>query len=405
MAPLADIAKTKDETAKLPSALWGLLGVVFIDALSYSMIMPLLPFLVLEAGGDAWWGGLIATIHALAAAIAAPFLGALSDRFGRRTLLLTTAIGALIAYGLLIVSTSIGALLAVRALSGAMAGNLGIVSAGIADVTSEEQRARGMTLSSAAWSLGFVVGPGLAAVLSGLGGTPLMLAPAAVAAGATLISFVFVALTVPDAKPLQAREAAPERESQDVETEIVLLGYLTALAVSMSGLVSMAGFWAASAHNWGPKQVSLLLLWSSLCIVALQVLLVVRLARRYGELNTLVFGLVLTLIGCGALIAAPHSVAVVIVAAPLIFAGITIGQTMANTRLTRLSSEHRGARMGRATAASSLGRVVGPTAGGAVFVGFGPLAIFGAVMGVSAVLLLTRLFAREGAADDKPGAP
>ncbi|MGH8431803.1 MAG: MFS transporter, partial [Solimonas sp.] len=173
---------------------------------------------------------------------------------------------------------------------------------------------------------------------------------------------------------------------------------LTVLALCMSGLVSMAGFWAAAIHDWGPNQVSWLLLWSSLCIVVLQVGLAVRLARRFGELNTLVFGLLLTIVGCVSLIVAPKSVLVVIIAAPLVFAGITFGQTMANSNLSRLSADQRGARMGRATAVSALGRVVGPTAGGAVFVGFGPLAMFGAVMALAALMVLSRLFDRSRAA-------
>jgi predicted MFS family arabinose efflux permease len=385
-----------EKTPRLPPALWGLLAVVFIDALSYSMIMPLLPFLVMRGGGDAWWGGLVVTIHALAAAISSPILGTLYDRFGRRRILLLTLAGSIVAYGLLVVSTSIGALLAVRAFSGLMAGNLGIVSAGIADVTSDDQRARAMTLSSVAWSLGFVVGPGLGAILSGLAGTSIVLLPALAAAAASLLSLVLVVFTLHDATH---REPSYVQEDEDQKggIERLLLGYLAALALCMSGLVSMAGFWAKSIHGWGPNQVSLLLVWASLGIVGLQVVLVVRLARRFGELNTLAFGLLLTFAGCAGLIAAPKSIIMVIVAAPLVFGGITIGQTMANTRLSRLSSDRRGARMGRATAVSALGRVVGPAAGGAIFVGIGPLAVYGAVMAMVVLMALSRLVAQPDA--------
>jgi MFS transporter, DHA1 family, tetracycline resistance protein len=379
------------------AGLSGLLLIVFIDALSYSMILPLLPFLVMKAGGSAWSGGLVAAVHALAAAAGAPVLGTLSDKFGRRAMLLLTLAGTAIGYGLLIVSASIPALLAARAFSGAMAGNMGVVTAGIADITSDDQRARGMGLSMAFWALGFVAGPFLSAVLSGLAGTADVLIPALAACGATCLSWLFVAITLRDARP--ARFGANDAHGREEDRSEVwhLLGLLTALAFCQSGLVSMTGFWAASTHHWGPRQVSLLMLWAAFGVVAFQVLLVGRLARRFGDLDTLAIGLALTCSGCAALMLAPMSLVILAIAVPLMFGGITMGQAMANTRLSRISSAgRRGSRMGRATAASAIGRVIGPAAGGALFVALGPLAIYGAVIAVSGAGIASRLAARAG---------
>lgn len=364
-------------------ALGGLLTVVFIDALSYSMIVPLLPFIVMKAGGNAWWGGLIATIHALAAACSAPFLGRLSDKYGRRVLLILTLLGTLLGYGLLVTAHSIAALLTVRAFSGLMAGNMGIVSAGIADVTTDESRARGMSLQTATWALGFVVGPALSAILSGMHSADVVTPPSVAAALATSLSLLLVVFAFRNGPNHQHGESAVPETSEPSAQDLSLLAYLFVLALCQSGLVSMTGFWAASIHAWGAKEVSLLMLWASLGIILFQVGLVARLAHRFGELKTLAIGLLLTLSGCAALLVAPKSIVVLAVAAPLMFGGITMGQAMANTRLSRISSVGRGGRMGRATSAAALGRVVGPMIGGGLFTALGPLAIHGAVMTVT----------------------
>src|SRR5690606_35296878 len=146
-----------------------LFGVVIVDLVGFGIVMPVLPFLVKEQGASATQLGVIMVGYSAAQFVCAPLWGRLSDRIGRRRVLLFTIAGTALALTALGLARSLAAILAARVAAGAFAANLGVASAYIADVTDEGERTRWMGLLGASFGIGFVLGPAIGSVLAPYG--------------------------------------------------------------------------------------------------------------------------------------------------------------------------------------------------------------------------------------------
>ena len=144
-----------------------LFGVVFIDLIGFGIVIPILPFLSPQLGADKLDVAYIIVVYAVGAGLCAPFWGRLSDRIGRKPVIMMCLGGAAVSYAMLGFASSLWMVYVARAFAGLMAGNLGVASAMMADVTKPESRARGMGLIGAAFGLGLVIGPMLGGLLSG----------------------------------------------------------------------------------------------------------------------------------------------------------------------------------------------------------------------------------------------
>ena len=152
---------------------------VFVDLLGYGMMVPLLPFYVQKQQGGAAIVGSLGSLYALMQLLSGPILGGLSDRYGRRPVLLTSLLGTSLAYLLLGAADSLSGIYLAIMLDGITGGNLTTAYAYIADVTSREERSRGMGLVGAAFGLGLMAGPVLGGLLSAYGlGVPAFAASA-----------------------------------------------------------------------------------------------------------------------------------------------------------------------------------------------------------------------------------
>ena len=140
--------------------------VVFIDLLGFSMIIPLLPYYAKAYGASNSMTGLLLASYAAAQFIGAPLIGRLSDRFGRRPLILVSLAGTGVSFVLLGFAASLPALFVARILCGLFGGNIPVAQAYIADVTDTKHRARALGLIGAAFGLGFILGPVASALLS-----------------------------------------------------------------------------------------------------------------------------------------------------------------------------------------------------------------------------------------------
>lgn len=351
---------------------------MLISSFGYALILPTLPFLVLRQHAGAEFGGFLVAANALASAIAAPILGWMSDRLGRRTIILVTTLGSAIADAIFAYSNSLEVLLVSRVLAGLMGGNMGVVQAAAADQTHASQRGKAMSLLMVAWALGFVVGPAIGAVLpvtedrigfwSGI-----------IAAAASIVSSFAILLLPPKPDGIggtdDAPHAAARRGGALAWSRCELLALVGVVAVTQTGLVSMTGFWAESTFGWGARQVSLLFFWVSACIVTAQLLLLPGLARRFGEPAAFLVSITALSAACTAIVTNPLSAAFLIMAAPVMFCGITMTQTLCSTFLSQqASSENQGTVMGVANSTASAGRVVGPILCGALFARVHPTA-------------------------------
>ncbi|MFN2374789.1 MAG: MFS transporter, partial [Cyclonatronaceae bacterium] len=183
--------------------------VVLVDLIGFGIVLPLLPFYAGEFGANPVAIGLLYSVFSFAQLIFSPVWGSLSDRIGRRPVMLLSTFGAVIAYIIFGLAGSLAVLFLSRAVAGVMGGNIATAQAYIADVTTEKDRARGMGLIGAAFGIGFVMGPAIATGLIHPGFHDLMSStglvefaewmsankfalPGFFAAGLSLLSFILV---------------------------------------------------------------------------------------------------------------------------------------------------------------------------------------------------------------------
>ena len=356
--------------------------IVFVDLVGFGIIIPLLPFYGEHFDASPDQVGLLMATYSFAQFLSAPAWGRLSDRVGRRPVLVVTLVGSTVAYVGLAFADSLVMLFAARAFGGAMAGNISTAFAYVADVTSPAQRARGMGLIGAAFGLGFSFGPAIGGILAG--DDPVTAdyrTPALVAAAFSLVA---LGLTVAMLKEslsaeVRARQASIPRHTRaqqfrDALTRpgvglLVLTSFMAILV--FAGLESTFAMWARRSMGWGPQQTGILLAFVGLFTAAIQGGLVGRLAKMWGERNLVIQGAVALAIGMVLIPLAP-SLPVLILAMAIVGYGFGVISPSLNSLISlQVPAEHQGGMMGVSRSAATLGRVVGPALAGVVFAHFG----------------------------------
>jgi MFS transporter, DHA1 family, tetracycline resistance protein len=345
---------------------------VFVDMLGYGMIVPLLPFLIREQTPSALVVGLFSSLYALMQLFVAPLLGALSDRIGRRPVLIGCLFGSGLAYVLLSVSTSLGMLALAVALGGAAGASNATAQAFITDVTPREQRARGLGLIGAAFGLGLMVGPALAALLSpyGLG------VPALAAGGFALLNTFYALLVLPESLP-------PERRTRHA---VQIGGFIRRLAsalvlpavrplllaifllnLAFNGLQSNFPLFSSVRFGWDVQANGLFYAYVGVCAVFTQGVLVGWVQPRFGEMRLVLAGLGAMALALVLMAAAPAAWMLF----PLV-GMIALGSGLAIPALTSLVSQRTpegqlGAVLGGTQAVLSLTLIFGPAIAGVLF--------------------------------------
>lgn len=280
---------------------------VVLDMLAVGMIIPVLPNLVASfLGGDtvraAEMYGLFGTIWALMQFLASPVLGALSDRYGRRPIILLSNFGLGLDYVLMALAPSLGWLFAGRVLSGITAASISTAGAYIADVTPPEKRAASFGTLGAAFGLGFVLGPALGGVLGGV--DPRL--PFWFAAGLSLLNAMYGLFVLPESLPRERRATFSWRRANPVGSLALLRaspGLLGLMAVqflsSLAHEVLPATFvlYANHRYGWGERAVGLTLAGVGVCSSIVQAGLVRPAVARFGERRVLLTGLFFGAVG------------------------------------------------------------------------------------------------------------
>ena len=352
--------------------------IVFIDLVGFGLIIPLLPFYAEHFQASPATVGLVMATYSLTQFLAAPVWGRMSDSMGRRPVLLMTLAGAVVSYVWLGLAESLWALFAARALGGIMAGNISAAFAYVADVTTPENRARGMGMIGAAFGLGFIAGPAIGGVLAGP--DPInadFQTPAFAAAGLSAAALILAVFTLKESlsKEIRQRLAAQEpkkRWRHFMETlarpKIGLLILLSFLAVFVfAGVETTFAMWTERRFGWGPEQNGYIFAFVGLLSAAIQGGLIGRLARRFGEPNLIVQGAVALAIGVG-LIPFSHSLVMLLCAMVIVAYGFSVITPSLNSLISlQVGEDEQGGVMGVARSATTLSRVVGPAWAGMLF--------------------------------------
>lgn len=389
---------------------------VLFDMVGFGIVIPLLPFYVQSMGGSAEIVGLLLGTFALTQTVATPILGRLSDRYGRRPIILASLFGngvAMLIFALAAERAWLPLLFVSRILAGTTAGNLAACQAAVADVTSGAERAAGMGRVGAGIGLGLVIGPVLGSAIG-------RLHPNAPLLAAALLAFVDLAgvyFLMPETRRQTAPAAAggpPHRSLRHVLAEapiLAIMGIYFLTFICMTNVQVSLALLADARLGWTQTEVGHLFGLYGLMALAVQGGAIGKISRRFPAVNVLVGGTVAIGLGMAA-IAAARSPAPLVIGVAL--AGLGAG--LVNPMLASLASQHAGAAqqgtiLGFAQSAGGAARTVGPVWSGFLFVRLGAASPF--VSGVVAaalslaveLALRRRMLAARSLADDIVVAP
>jgi MFS transporter, DHA1 family, tetracycline resistance protein len=357
----------------MPTAMSVLFFIVFIDLVGFGVVIPLLPYYALHFDASPLAVTSLMACYSLAQFVSSPILGRLSDRIGRRPVLLGSLVCSAASYLWLGFAGALWMLFAARLLAGAGAGNIAAAQAYIADVTTPEKRAKGMGMIGAAFGLGFTIGPALGGLVAG-SNPDAVARPAFLAAGLSSVAFLITLARLKESLPAESRRAqnrpgrfalAKSAFGRPVLGQLILLFFVSMCA--FAGMEATFALWANKSFGWGPLQVGWLFFYIGLVLAALQGGLIGQLSRRFGEARLVTAG-ALT-IGLGLLgLTFAGSLWMVLLATGL----LSIGMGLLNPSVTSLVSreagvDERGGIMGVSQSAASLARILGPAVAGAVF--------------------------------------
>jgi MFS transporter, DHA1 family, tetracycline resistance protein len=370
---------------------------VFLDLVGFGIVIPLLPLYAGEFGAGPVAAAWLLALYSLMQFFFAPWWGRLSDRVGRRPVLLVGLFGSAASYLAFAFAPSLAALFAARALNGFAGANVGVAQAYVADVTPPEGRARGMGMIGAAFGLGFVFGPAIGGLLSHYGHAAPFVGAAALAAANGVVAW----FRLPESLPPERRGRAArgmtlvERlrmlSGRDLGSRLKTLyaaGFLVTLAfAAMEGTFSL---WAD--ERWALSRAGVAFLFAFLGVVSVlaQGLVVGRLARRWGERRAALVGTLLFAAGLVGVALAPSLPALCVA-----LSALALGQGTAAPSLSSLISRQggpaeQGRRLGAYQSLGALGRVVGPVSGGVALehLAAGAPYLLGSVLAALAALAL-----------------
>ncbi len=352
-----------------------ILFAVFIDLLGFGIIVPILPFITLNFGGDSFSGMALVSIYSLAAFLMGPIWGRFSDKFGRKPALAGTFLGATVSYIFLGFADTLLMLFLARAMSGSMAGNVGIVMAAMADMTTEENRGKAIGWIGAAFGLGFALGPGIGGILSTIGtGEDNIFWAGMTAATLSFIAMILTTIFVPETNANKHKDAGEKKElphwtvvlKQPGQFALLAMFILTAIGQSIS--FAITPFWAERVLGWNSSEVGYLLMASGVCVFFIQLFAVGPLFKKYGEVKSLSIGLCIHLIGVAVILMGPPEPLTAIIGFPLIMSGMTLSFPALNSLLSRRTDKNlQGTALGISNGFSALGRIAGPITAGTVF--------------------------------------
>lgn len=357
---------------------------ILVNLIGFGIIIPLLPFYATTFGASPLVVGLLFASFSLAQLFASPLLGAWSDRWGRRPILIFSLVGTVVSFVMLAVAHSLTMLFAARIVDGLSGGNITTARAYIGDIATEENRAKSFGILGAAFGLGFIIGPALGGLFAHISYTAPIWAAAAITVMATFLAWFWLPETV---HRVNAVAGSPWKALRELSGRPNLRRLLAIDFMYWSSFgVYQTTFALFGAHRFGfdATHTGYLLAAFGFLGVLVQVGLVGPIVKQLGEKQTLMAGLIFAAIGWGGS-AMTYSLWVFI--AMLVPGAIGIG--LCNPSLVSLVSgaagrHEQGRVQGAAGALESLGRTIGPVWGNGALQFLGE----GAAYGSAALVLL-----------------
>ena len=390
--------------------LFSIFLIVFIDLLGFSIILPLLPFYAESYGANATLVGFLVAIYAAGQMFSAPFLGRLSDRYGRRPFLIISIFGNAISFLLLGLATNLTMIFIARLVAGMTAGNISVAQAYITDITDEKNRSRGLGLIGAAFGIGYIFGPALGGILSQWGYD----VPSFVSAGIATFNLLVVILWLPESLTEERKAEIAMQEKKPVSLRALLetlkrpvtgtllttrlfYGFAFAIFQAVFALYGLYRF-ELNAQNTG-----FILTYVGIVLVITQGFLVGRINDRFSDGKVIFVSLAALALSLIVWAFAPNLLIAVLINTPIAMA-VGLLNTIINSALTKaVTRSEYGGILGLSASLESASRVIAPTIGGLLLdkMGTSGPGFFGGIILVLVTAYFFRFF-KQSAEMQKP---
>jgi multidrug resistance protein len=345
---------------------------VFIDLLGFGIIIPLLPFYAESFGASALKIGLLGTSFSLMQFLFSPVWGRWSDRIGRKPIILVGLMGSCLSYLALALAGSLPMVFFARIIGGIAGANIPTAQAYIADVTTPENRAKGMGMVGAAFGLGFIFGPAIGGILSRFGPqTPMWFASAL-----CLANFVAAWFLLPESRTVSASTKGlgrmeAFRHAMGRPTLLLLLSLYFLVTLAFSGFEATFALFSEAKFGFTTSTIGFVFAFIGVVLSIVQGVLVGRVVKKVGERRLIPFAIISIALGLG-LIPFVWNVPTLLVALGILALGMGFNNPSMTSMISRLADPNdQGGILGLASSLASLGRVVGPAWGGFLYDAYG----------------------------------
>ncbi|MGG1572774.1 MFS transporter [Fictibacillus sp. NRS-1165] len=362
--------------------------VMFLVMVGFGIIIPVLPFFAEKVGATPAQLGLLMAVYSLMQLLFAPIWGRVSDRIGRKPVMLIGIAGLAISFFLMAVSSQLWMLFAARIIGGLLSSaNMPTTMAYVADITTPENRGKGMGIIGAAVGLGFIFGPAIGGVFSKTSlNTPFLLAGAS-----SIITFFLVLFVLKESLPKQLRSNGPAESGSRWRAFTGAVSILFVLqlfiSLSLSGLEATFAYFAAKKAGLDTNHLGYIFMIMGFAGALVQGGLVGRLTKKFGEGKVIQGGIVISAVGFG-LILLVHNFTTAAIFLSIFGIGNGVIRPSVSALLTKTSTSGHGSVTGLLSSFDSLGRIIGPPLGGWLFsLAAGLPYISGIILSVIALVL------------------